>query len=218
MYMNSITKNRIVIGALLLVLLVGVLPSASPVAAGAGDCFGWGVKFIAGPSGAEASIGVTDTGTGQTLAFRHFFLGPSETRSVTFYVIVPSGSVSAFATISGGSLESLVNGWVGAKHCATATQPGPDMVMIPAQAVVGTFTTNTPLYFAPEAGAETSSVMDAGQSLWVYGLDASGAFYEVLLSGGLYWVPVGTIGPTSSAPWNGAPLPTTVVDSVTFTG
>jgi hypothetical protein len=90
--------------------------------------------------------------------------------------------------------------------------PGPDMVAIPVGAVVGTFTTTTALYWSPDAADATSDVMLVGQSLWVYGLDSSGAFYQVLLSGKTYWVPVGAVGPTFDAVWNGTPLPTTIVE------
>lgn len=93
-----------------------------------------------------------------------------------------------------------------------AQRPGPDMVPIPAGAVVGTFTDWTTLHYAPAADAVTSTVMEPGKSLWVFGLDASGSYYQVLLSGGLYWVPVDQIGPTYSDPWNGTPLPTDVVE------
>ena len=90
--------------------------------------------------------------------------------------------------------------------------PGPDMVPIPTQAVVGTFTTATPLYFAPTADGASSYVMEAGQSLWVYGVNEAGTFYKVLLSGKTYWVPVANIGPTYDDVWNGTPLPGTVVE------
>lgn len=32
--------------------------------------------------------------------------------------------------------------------------------------------------------------MGPGQSLYVFGVDASGEFYQVLMSGDFYWVPV----------------------------
>ncbi len=90
--------------------------------------------------------------------------------------------------------------------------PGPDMVAIPDGAVVGTFTTSTPLYFQPEASSASTYSMGAGQSLWVFGLDESGEFYQVLLSGKTYWVPVETMGPTFDAVWQGHPLPANTVE------
>ncbi len=90
--------------------------------------------------------------------------------------------------------------------------PGPDMVAIPDTAVVGTFTTSTPLYFQPEASSASTYSMRAGQSLWVFGLDESGEFYQVLLSGRIYWIPVDTMGPDFDAVWQGHPLPTNIVE------
>lgn len=90
--------------------------------------------------------------------------------------------------------------------------PGPDMVEIPEGSVVGTFTQNTALLWMPDASAISPNVMAIGQSLWVTGLDESGEFYQVLLSGRFYWVPAGSIGPTYDDVWNGAPLPTTVIE------
>jgi hypothetical protein len=89
---------------------------------------------------------------------------------------------------------------------------GSDMVPIPEGSVVGTFTTFTALHYAPADDAATSYSMGPGQSLWVFGLDASGEFYQVLLSGQTYWVPRENVGPTFLPPWNGTPLPTTVVE------
>ncbi len=85
---------------------------------------------------------------------------------------------------------------------------GPDMITLPPGSVVGTFTITTPLYFAPENGAEADEVIEMGKSLWVTKLDPTGQFYQVALSGQFLWVPVGTIGPTYDDVWYGTPLPT----------
>ena len=91
--------------------------------------------------------------------------------------------------------------------------PGPDQVPIPEGSVVGAFVATTPIYFAPEADAVVPSiVMEAGKTAWVYGVDASGQYYRVMLAGKLFWVPVSTMGPNYDAVWNGTPLPTTVVN------
>ncbi len=101
--------------------------------------------------------------------------------------------------------------WIG--WCAgLPTWAGSDQVPIPAGAVVGSFVATTALYTAPSADAATSLSMQAGQTLWVYGVDASGKYYQVQLAGQLLWVPVGTMGPNYDAVWNGKPLPTTVVN------
>jgi hypothetical protein len=90
--------------------------------------------------------------------------------------------------------------------------PGRDMVEIPSQAVVGAFVENTALLFSPDANAASDNVMTIGQTLWVLGVDSSGQYYQVLLSGDKYWVPVSSMGPNFDDVWNGTPLPTTVVD------
>lgn len=97
--------------------------------------------------------------------------------------------------------------------CPTAKPgPGPDMVPIPYTAVVGKFLSYTPLYFAPIEGATSGQyTMNAGQSLYVFGVDESGKFYKVLMSGQFFWVPVESMGPNYDDVWQGWPLPTDVV-------
>jgi len=92
-----------------------------------------------------------------------------------------------------------------------APGPGPDLVPIPDTAVVGSFVQTTPAYFAPQSSAATDTVMEAGKTAWVYGVDASGQFYKVMLAGKFFWVPVNTMGPNYDEVWNGTPLPTNVV-------
>ncbi len=111
-----------------------------------------------------------------------------------------------------GTLISLVSGPYSAMSTASASGPGPDMVYIPEYAVVGSFTASTPLYFDDNANAATSTVMEAGKTLWVFGINAEGTYYQVLLNGVNYWVPVGTMGPNYDEVWNGTPLPTVVVE------
>jgi hypothetical protein len=89
--------------------------------------------------------------------------------------------------------------------------PGPDMVPIPPYAVVGTFVTTTVALFAPDAAAVTEHEIQAGTSVWVYGMDESGQFYYVMMSGQFFWVPAATLGPNYDDVWQGAPLPTNVV-------
>ncbi len=89
--------------------------------------------------------------------------------------------------------------------------PGPDMVPLPADAVVGIFTANTELLVSP-GGLGSGVVMEAGKTVWVLGVDSTGMYYKVLVSGQAAWVPVGSMGPNFDDVWNGAPLPTTVVD------
>lgn len=94
----------------------------------------------------------------------------------------------------------------------SSTGPGPDMVVIPSTAVVGMFTEDTALYYLPQLYASTGSIMTAGKTLWVFGMDNSKQFYQVLLNGRTYWVPAASIGPNPDEVWNNTPLPTTVVE------
>lgn len=111
----------------------------------------------------------------------------------------------------GGTYSVISAGVPGASTGASAV-PGPDMVPIPSGAVVGAVVSDTVAYFAPQADAATQIVIEAGKTLWVYGLDASGAYYKVMLAGRLFWLPASTLGPNYDSVWNGTPLPTTVVD------
>jgi hypothetical protein len=95
---------------------------------------------------------------------------------------------------------------------AGPTVPGPDMVPISDAAVVGSFVTTTPIYYAPDDVAVTGTVMEGGKTAWVYGVDESGQFYKVMLSGRFFWVPVETMGPNFDDVWQGHPLPTEVVE------
>jgi hypothetical protein len=90
--------------------------------------------------------------------------------------------------------------------------PGPDMVELPATAVVGTFTAAAELLYAPDASAGTGVTMTPGQSLWVYGVDSTGEFHKVVMSGSMFWVPVGSIEPNYDDVWDGMPLPVDVVE------
>lgn len=89
---------------------------------------------------------------------------------------------------------------------------GPDMVPLPPQAVVGAVKTDTPTYWAPSADAETGVTLSAGKTVWVLGVDASNQYYKIVLAGTYLWVPKAALGPNYDAVWNGAPLPTTVVE------
>jgi len=90
--------------------------------------------------------------------------------------------------------------------------PGPDMVPLPEGAVVGKFVEDSLLYFAPDFEASTDLTMPAGKTLWVLGVDASGQFYHVVLSGKYLWAPVSAMAPNDDNVWLSEPLPTDVVE------
>ena len=135
------------------------------------------------------------------------------------YDTAPQFNPITFKVISqaGNGLPEQVD-FVATGECAglptysSEPKPGPDLVPIPDTAVGGAFVTDTPIYFAPRTDAATDIVMEQGKTVWVYGVDASGAFYKVMLAGKLFWVPVNTLGPNYDEVWNGTPLPTNVVE------
>lgn len=90
---------------------------------------------------------------------------------------------------------------------AIAGAPGPDMIPLPLHAVVGTIINPTDAMWAPEDGASTGLTLQPGMTLWVLGVDESGEYYEVALSGIILWVRVEDMGPNYDEVWNGHPLP-----------
>ncbi|MBI5957849.1 MAG: hypothetical protein HY866_03880 [Chloroflexi bacterium] len=93
---------------------------------------------------------------------------------------------------------------------AAAPVPGCDVtIYIPPSAVGARITATTPVYWAP--GELSDEVFPAGLSLRAIGVDETGAYTKVLYVCGYYWVPTGVIGPNFDAVWNGAALPTDVV-------
>lgn len=113
---------------------------------------------------------------------------------------------------SGGTYSLTISGPGNILTGGAPGVPGPDMVPLPPTAVVGAFVTTTPVYFAPRADALTTVIMEAGKTVWVFGLDASGQYYKAVISGQYFWVPKATMGPNYDEVWLGRPLPTVVVD------
>jgi hypothetical protein len=94
-----------------------------------------------------------------------------------------------------------------------APEAGCDMQMdIPAGSVVGQFTQTITARWAPGQLTTPPVVIDGGKTAWVLGQDASGEFYKFLWACQYLWVPVGSMGPNYDKLWNGAPLPTKVVE------
>jgi len=91
------------------------------------------------------------------------------------------------------------------------TKYGEDDVEIPSQAAVGQILSDTPVYSAPQMDAASTTVLTAGKTIWIYGLDESGQFYRGMMAGRFFWVPAKLVGPNYDAVWNGRPLPTDVV-------
>lgn len=112
------------------------------------------------------------------------------------------------ATISGPG-EIILGG--GGGDAEAELVPGCDVtITIPDTAVGATITANTPVYWKP--GEMTDETLPAGLNVRAIGVDESGMYTKVLYVCGYYWVPTSNIGPNFDAVWNGAPLPTGVVN------
>jgi hypothetical protein len=107
--------------------------------------------------------------------------------------------------------RSLGENSVSALYYCGVISPGPDTIDLTG-AVVGSVVTSTPAYFAPNAESATTTIIAAGKTLYVFGLDSSQQFYRVELGGAFFWLPVSTMGPNYDTVWNGTPLPTSVVN------
>jgi hypothetical protein len=86
------------------------------------------------------------------------------------------------------------------------------MPEIPEQAVVGAFTQNAEIYWEPGQLASSEPYVEAGSTYWVAGQDETGIYRKVLISCTWVWVRAETVGPNYDEVWNGAPLPTDVVE------
>jgi hypothetical protein len=126
----------------------------------------------------------------------------------TYYVVVIDDQFSQ----PGGNYTVQFSG-PGNIYIGNAGGPGCDVLMpIPATAVGGTFVADAPLYWAPGELTNPLVTIRAGNSARVLGLDASGQYYKIIWVCNFLWVPRATLGPNYDAVWNGAPLPTAVVE------
>jgi hypothetical protein len=92
-------------------------------------------------------------------------------------------------------------------------EPGCDVLLpIPATAVGGAFVADAPVYWKPGEPTNPLVTIKAGNTARVIGLDASGQYYQIIWGCDFLWVPRATMGPNYDAVWNGAPLPTNVVE------
>ncbi|HVU10408.1 MAG TPA: hypothetical protein VHD90_03980 [Phototrophicaceae bacterium] len=82
---------------------------------------------------------------------------------------------------------------------------------VPVGSVVGRFTSDAVLEWAPGKDTQPNAVVPSGEAAWVVGVDATGAYYKIIWACTYRWVPVGTMGPNYDDVWRGEPLPTNVV-------
>lgn len=86
------------------------------------------------------------------------------------------------------------------------------LLPIPATAVGGSFVADAPVYWKPGELTNPLVTIKAGNTARVIGQDASGQYYKIIWACDFVWVPKATMGPNYDAVWNGAPLPTDVVE------
>ncbi len=90
--------------------------------------------------------------------------------------------------------------------------PGCDVtIVLPTSAVGGTLVAPAEALFGPDPAMTTGITLESGKTAKVVGVDASGSYYRILWNCTYLWVPVASMGPTFDNVWNGAPLPTNVV-------
>ena len=90
-----------------------------------------------------------------------------------------------------------------------ASVPGCDQFMpIGTTSVVGAFVWDAPLYWAPGELVTPHTIIRAGNSAWVLGTDATGAYYKIVWVCDVLYVPRSTMGPNFDAVWGGRALPT----------
>ncbi len=100
-----------------------------------------------------------------------------------------------------------------AQQALAITAPGCDVLInIPSTAVGGTFVADAPVYWEPGELTSPLVTIPAGNSARVIGLDSTGEYYKIIWVCDYVWVPRATLGPNYDAVWNGAPLPTAVVE------
>ncbi|NDJ75932.1 MAG: hypothetical protein GYB65_06710 [Chloroflexi bacterium] len=90
--------------------------------------------------------------------------------------------------------------------------PGCDQLVLPPNAAGGQMLATTTAYWAPGEITDPPVDLALGTTAIVLGLDDTGEYYQIAFACDYLWVPVDTIGPNPDAVWNGAALPTDVVN------
>lgn len=117
------------------------------------------------------------------------------------------GTTPPLDTVRGSTVGVIIQ----ARLVDEATAGCRSRVTIPEQAVGGRFVTDARLYWAPDRLVPNATIA-AGNTARVLGVDSSGQYYQILWNCQKLWVPTSTMGPNFDPVWNGAPLPTVVVE------
>ena len=141
---------------------------------------------------------------GDHLVFRHAFSeGIAQGGAPGIAIIVRKWGSIIFV------MDPYIGGLTGDCQSSIAARCDPSFSNL---AVVGQITDNTNTYFAPGMDAMTDTVLEIGSTWWISGVDESGAFYRAHVGCASVWVPVSALGPNYDDVWNGASLPTNVVN------
>ncbi|MGQ9850138.1 MAG: hypothetical protein ACUVSU_08835 [Aggregatilineaceae bacterium] len=118
-----------------------------------------------------------------------------------------------FISLAGNGYEEQLVMEVRGECAGLPWAMGCDVLLpIPATAVGGAFVADAPVYWKPGELTSPLVTIAAGNTARVIGLDASGQYYKIIWGCDFVWVPRATLGPNYDAVWNGAPLPTAVVE------
>jgi hypothetical protein len=159
---------------------------------------------VTGAGGATGTVRLVTSGAGtQTLA------GPSSLPATFTYLMPAPGSQPPGLGIY---VDSISGGEVAAIQISVTCGYAGCMPDIPPQAVVGAFTQTAEIYWAPGKLATGEPPVEAGNTYWVAGQDETGMYRKVLIACQWVWVRAETVGPNYDEVWNGAPLPTDLVE------
>jgi hypothetical protein len=229
---RSLDMKRLVIVGILALLLIGLLPSvfADPdnyhefksISLTCGAPYGTATVdrsyvFLDG-SFVRATLEQISPSWGDFSLTNEMVVSAMSESGTLMYAVPPDGSLQITVELYNpdGSLASTSMfyaecpsgiAWV---H-SLAGIPG-CMLPIPSTAVGGSFVQNAETYWKPGETVSPSVVIDAGNTAHVLGVDATGAYYKIIWGCQYLWVPVETMGPNFDDVWNGAPLPTEVVE------
>jgi hypothetical protein len=124
---------------------------------------------------------------------------------------VPAGTLPTDTLVQRVEVVGLRGGVMAVAEIAFSCGGGCELP-IPSTAVVGQFNDNTSTYWLPGHLTSPVVVIEVGNTAWVLGVDASGAYYKIIWACQYLWVPVGNMGPNFDDVWQGTPLPTGVVE------
>lgn len=127
------------------------------------------------------------------------------------YTIAPQFNPITFTltSLAGNELPEQVD-YVQQGSCEGLPNYGNVCLPLTAGAVVGDMPFDTQAFYEP--GKQANDVVVNAGTYWVLGADESGQYYKILLACQYLWVPVDSMQPSFQPPWQGQPLPTTLVD------